>query len=350
MNEACLTADSSMMNHYLPARKVIFDCDPGVDDALALSLILSRIPHVTLLGVTTVCGNTSVEHGTNNALALLEHAGYAHIPVAKGCATYSEHNFDGGVPHIHGATGSGSVQLHTTGKPDARDAAQFIIDTVRAHPHEVDIIAVGPLTNIAEALKRDPQIAHLVRHLHIMGGVFWQNGNVSPHGEANIYHDVPAAARVFSAQWSGFIAPLDATLNTYLTIEHLTQLQTSSSKHAKLLREIADFYCHFYKSCTGVYGCSLHDPLAVGAALGLFAPCAINTGVITVDTHGDTYGRTRLWSNGHEVHPNTSTTDPLKDHEAPTSAELQNRGVWHVLSQPQEDFPQILTDHLIKLP
>lgn len=335
---------------YTPATKVIFDCDPGVDDALALSLLLSCHPRCTLLGVTTVCGNTSVKNGTTNALALLEHARYEQIPVAQGCHTYLGHEFDGGVPHIHGATGSGEVTLSTTLQPHTLDAADFIIQTVHAHPHEIDLIAVGPLTNIATALRRDPEVAKLVRHLHIMGGVFWQNGNVSPDGEANIFHDVEAAAQVFAAPWSGFVAPLDATLNTYFEPIHLNQLASSSSRHAQLLARIADFYCHFYETCTGRFGCSLHDPLAVGAALGVVQPADVVCGTITVDTCQKTYGRTRLWQGDTEIHPDSSTTKLLPQHLKPTPEMLNERGVWQVIAAPQHNFPQILADHLCQLP
>lgn len=341
---------SDMVSNYTPAPYVIFDCDPGVDDALALSLILAAQSRTKLLGVTTVCGNTSVENGTHNALALLESAGFGSVPVAQGCHTFTDHPFDGGVPHIHGVTGSGEVKLATQGKPADKDAAQFIIDTVRKFPHEVDIIAVGPLSNLAEVLKRNPEIPGLVRNLHIMGGAFWRPGNVSPDGEANIHNDVTAAAAVFSAAWSGFIAPLDATLDTYFEPTQLNQLASSNSHHAKLLAQIADFYCHFYESCTGKFGCSLHDPLAVGVALGLFRPEGVLCGKITVDTDQTTYGRTRLWDfSSTEIHVMNSTTSPLTDNK-PGKSTLETRGTWMVLSQPQDVFPQLLADSLCKLP
>lgn len=351
MAPASESVNSELISHYQPAPYVIFDCDPGVDDALALSLILAAQSRSTLLGVTTVCGNTSVENGTNNALALLESAGFSTVHVAKGCHTFTDHDFDGGVPHIHGATGSGEITLTTHHKPSDKDAAQFIIDTVREHPHRVDIIAVGPLSNLAEVLKRDPEIPSLVRHLHIMGGAFWRPGNVSPDGEANIHNDVTAADAVFSAEWSGFIAPLDATLDTYFEPSNLNQLASSSSQHAQLLAKIADFYCHFYESCTGKFGCSLHDPLAVGVALNLFAPTSVRTGKVTVDTSEATYGRTRLWDvSGKEIHTNTSTTQPLRAKEAPEKVSLESRGTWMVLSEPQEVFPKLLVDYLCTLP
>lgn len=332
-----------------PAQKIIFDCDPGVDDALALSLIMSCHSQAKLLGVTTVCGNTSVENGTNNALALLESAGFPHIPVAQGCANFSDHAFNGGVPHIHGVSGSGEIELKSSTSSAALDAADFIIKTVREHPHELDIIAVGPLANLAEVLKRDPEIPSLVRHLHIMGGAFWRQGNVSEHGEANIHNDVQAAAAVFAQSWGGFITPLDATIETYFTETNLNQLKQADSKHAQLLGQIADFYCHFYKSCTGTFGCSLHDPLAVAAALGLVHPKKLKFGQVTVDTDAEHYGRTRLWdTEGVEISLPHSSTEQLPPDQRPR--DLQTRGSWAVISHPVHEFPQILADQICQLP
>lgn len=171
--------------------KVIFDTDPGVDDAMAL-LFLHRHPAIELVGITTVFGNASIETTTRNAL-FLKGAWNIAAPVAKGIGE----TLDAGRPHvgwptgIHGDDGLGNIDVPAQiDLPlDPRPAHRFIIDTVRANPGQVTLIAVGRMTNLARALRDDPEIATLVKAVVIMGGAFDVPGNITPAAEANIHGD-----------------------------------------------------------------------------------------------------------------------------------------------------------------
>src|SRR5262249_1005518 len=158
--------------------KIIFDTDPGIDDAMAL-LLLARHADVELLGVTTVFGNGGIEAVTRNALFLKDKFGFA-APVARG----ADRAIDAvapppAVPPVHGDTGLGNIELPTTIRAtlDPRPAHRVIIDLVRQHPREVRIIAVGRMTNLALALREDPEIVGLVKDVVVMGGAFGRNGH-----------------------------------------------------------------------------------------------------------------------------------------------------------------------------
>ena len=177
----------------MPKLKVIFDTDPGVDDAMAL-MLLARHPDVELLGVTTVFGNADIDNVTRNALYLRERFGF-DAPIARGAARPLTGRTTAPPPHfIHGRNGLGDIALPDTIEAplDQRPAHQFIIDALRSHPHDVTIIAVGRMTNLALALESAPDVTGLVHDVVVMGGAFGRNGhmgNVSPVAEANIYGD-----------------------------------------------------------------------------------------------------------------------------------------------------------------
>jgi inosine-uridine nucleoside N-ribohydrolase len=162
--------------------KVIYDTDPGVDDAMAL-LFLHRHPEIDLIGITTVFGNASIETTTRNAL-FLKREWAIPAPVAKGASvTIDPSRKEGAWPtFVHGDDGLGNINVpEVVDVPlDPRPAYQFIIDTVRANPGEVTLVAVGRMTNLALALKADPEIAGLVKQVVIMGGNFYVPGNVTP--------------------------------------------------------------------------------------------------------------------------------------------------------------------------
>ena len=177
--------------------KVIFDTDPGIDDAMAL-LYLSKLPEIELLGITTVVGNADLETTTRNALFLRQKFGLS-APVVRGAAETLD-GVDKAEPVIvHGLNGLGEIDIPAVDDSglQAGDASQFIIETVRAHPGEVTIIAVGRMTNLALALRADPEVAALTRQVVIMGGAFGyegRSGNVTPVAEANIHGDPVAVA------------------------------------------------------------------------------------------------------------------------------------------------------------
>jgi len=175
---------------------LILDVDTGVDDALAILYALAS-PEVTLIGATTVMGNVDIDHTTENTLAVLELCGYADVEVAKGAARplVRDHM---AFPVVHGARGLGEAELpRPSGVPSDRDAARLLVETARARPGEVLLVATGPLTNVALALSEEPALPELLKGFAIMGGAFDHQGNVTPAAEANIWVDPEAAQAVF---------------------------------------------------------------------------------------------------------------------------------------------------------
>lgn len=245
------------------AHKVIFDTDPGVDDAMAL-LFLHRHPDIDLVGVTTVFGNASIETTTRNALFLKREWKF-DAPVAKG----ANETIDPARPHagwptfVHGDDGLGNIGVpDVTDIPlDPRPAYQFIIDTVRANPHEVTLVAVGRMTNLALALRHAPDIAHLVKQVVIMGGAFDVPGNVTPAAEANIHGDPEAADIVFTAPWRVVAAGLDVTAKTTMSRGFLDGMAAKGGADVDLLRRVSDFYIKFYAHAVED-GMLVHDSCA----------------------------------------------------------------------------------------
>lgn len=247
--------------------KVIYDTDPGVDDAMALYFALAH-PAIELVGITTTFGNVSVAQASANALYLCELAG-CQAPVTVGVATPWVKQPEAPPAHIHGADGLGNLGSR---KPiqrscDPRSSAQFIVDMAHAHPGEIVLLAVGPLGNLSLALQIEPRLPVLLREVIIMGGTVFEPGNVSPVAEANIWNDPHAADRVFTAGWKLTMLGLDVTHQVVLT---LGQFQRIADRHrhpaTDTLLQAVDFYARFY---SGLYqhiastpGCFAHDLLA----------------------------------------------------------------------------------------
>lgn len=233
----------------MPVHTVIFDTDPGVDDALAL-LYLHRHPAVDLVGVTTVFGNASVETTTRNALFLMDRWGIP-APLAAGAAR----PLDPGralrpwPTTIHGRNGLGDIPvtapLHAA--PDPRPAHTFIVDAVRAAPGAITLVAVGRLTNLALALAAAPDVAGLVRAVVVMGGAFAGPGNASPAAEANILGDPEAADLVFGAAWPLTAVGLDVTRQVVMTRAALERLAAAGGDAARLVRDLSQDYIAFYR-------------------------------------------------------------------------------------------------------
>ncbi len=276
--------------------KVIYDTDPGVDDAMALFFALAH-PAIDLVGITTTFGNVSVEQAATNALYLCALAG-RDITVTKGVALpwiKAPH-----VPpvHIHGADGLGNLG---TRRPvdrqlDPRSSAQFIVDMARAHPGEITLVAVGPLGNLSLALMLEPRLPLLLREVILMGGTVAEPGNVSPVAEANIWNDPHSADRVFTAGWKLTMVGLDVTHQVVLL---LSQFKRIAERHQHIatdtLHQAVHFYCSFY---SGLYqhiastpGCFAHDLLAFIYLVdpGLFT---LETKSVRVATEGLAQGQT----------------------------------------------------------
>lgn len=283
--------------------KVIFDTDPGVDDAMAL-LFLHHHREIELLGITTVFGNATIETVTRNAL-FLKREWKIDAPVARGAGeTFLPHRTGYEPPVlIHGDDGLGNIGVPPMDDMplDPRPAHRFIIDTVRAHPGEVVLVAVGRMTNLALALKEEPGIVDLVKEVVVMGGAFHVNGNVTPAAEANIHGDPEAADVVFTANWPVVVVGLDVTTQTVMTKAALADIRDAAGSRAQLLFDLSQFYIKFYESRVPD-GMVVHDSCA---AAYVVAPELFSTrsGAIRVVCGGIADGMTVLKPDGRGFGP-----------------------------------------------
>ncbi|MFA9558595.1 nucleoside hydrolase [Evansella sp. AB-rgal1] len=249
-------------------KKVILDVDTGIDDALAIAYAI-KSGQLDLLGITTSFGNVSVEEATRNTLQVLEVMDAAHIPVSMGAdKPMARDHLKGKALHVHGENGLGNVELPLPKESKIEMyGVDFLLSKVKEFPNKVTIVAVGALTNVALAIKKDPDFIHLVERIVVMGGAVTVPGNVVPHAEANIYTDPEAADFVFQSGVPLTLVGLDVTLQTLLTKKDAEKWAQSDSPLSKFLLNISKFYMNFYMNENGLEGCGLHDPLAIGAVL-----------------------------------------------------------------------------------
>jgi inosine-uridine nucleoside N-ribohydrolase len=240
---------------------VIFDTDPGVDDAMALAFLAAH-PDVEVVAVTAVHGNAAVDVTARNAAFLKERLGI-EAPVYAGAADPLKIERRAAPAFVHGHDGLGDAGATAgfAGAPSPGFAPNEIVRLVRERPGEITLLAVGPLTNLALALQRNPQISELVRQVVVMGGAFRTPGNVSPVAEANIACDPHAADLVFTAPWPVVAVGLDVTHRTILPTER-GQALAQANPTGRLLWEISRSYEALYKVRNGFAGCALHDATA----------------------------------------------------------------------------------------
>ena len=239
------------------------DCDTGVDDAFALAVLVG----VDLVGVGTVSGNTSAGQAARNTLDLLALAGHDTIPVAVGAHHPLAGDFGGGASRVHGGNGIGGVSLPTAPRtPLATTAAEVLVKL--SHEHELRIVATGPLTNLALALRLDPTLPDRVRDVTVMGGAVRVPGNITPHAEANIANDPEAAAAVLAAGWDVTLVPLDVTLQHRFDEHDRAALAQHGTPLTSALAEMISGYFDYYETVFGVRASPLHDPLAACVATG----------------------------------------------------------------------------------
>lgn len=272
---------------------IILDCDTGVDDTMAI-LYAALHPKIELVAVGSVWGNVDVPTATRNCLHTVAMIGRSDIPVAPGAAGPINHAAPTFAYHVHGDDGQGNAGHSGDCFPDIQpremSAAQQIIDLARARPAEIEIVAVGPMTNIALALALEPELPSLVKGITIMGGAALAPGNVTAVAEANIHCDPEAAAAVFNAQWSLTMVGLDVTMRTRLDESHRLRLSEGNSL-GRYMAGIVDFYFDFFAGeAFGRRQSCLHDALAVAIAAGTVEPGLAPTVHAQVDT-GDGPGR-----------------------------------------------------------
>lgn len=274
-------------------KPIILDVDTGIDDAMAL-VYAARSPELDLLGVTTLFGNVSVEEASRNTLYVLELLGREDVPVYAGAdKPLVRPDLKGYAKQVHGEDGlGGALRGEPKGKAGSMPAARFLVDAVRRRPGEVTVIAVGPMTNLAQAIIIDPDFVKQVGHVVIMGGAVTVRGNITPHAEANIYSDPEAAAFVLCSGLPLTMVGLDVTMQTLLPRTNLEQWRGKGGKVTDFLARATDFYMNAYENWSpGIGGCALHDPLAVGMAID---PTFCRTAEMRVDvvTEGEMIGKT----------------------------------------------------------
>ena len=243
-------------------KRILFDTDPGIDDACAILLALAS-PEVSLEGLSVVHGNCSLEQGTTNALSVLELANASHIPVAKGCKLpLVQPSLL--APETHGDTGLGYAKLPAPRtKPVTQHGIDFLIETILASPGEITLVAIAPLTNIALAIRKEPRIVEALNELIVMGGALRHEGNTTALAEFNTYVDPHAAQIVYQAGILTTLVPLDVTYQCILTPTDVKRLQNTASPIAKFVVDATRFYMEFHDEYQDIEGCVINDPLAL---------------------------------------------------------------------------------------
>ncbi len=246
------------------ARRVIIDTDPGTDDALAILLALNS-PELKVEALTVVPGNVVAAQGLENALKLVSLAGRCDVAVAGG----AQHPLNQKLitaEYWHGQNGLANIELPASKcKADPRFGPDLIIELVHKYPHEITLIPVGPLTNIALAVSKDASIAGLVKDIVIMGGSI-SGGNVNGAAEANIYNDPEAAAIVFNAGWIVTMVGSDIGERTLMTRKQLAQIQSTHGPENDFVSKLGEFYLSRAEK-NGYPGAAMYDPLAVGTVV-----------------------------------------------------------------------------------
>jgi inosine-uridine nucleoside N-ribohydrolase len=257
--------------------KIILDCDPGHDDAIALMLALGS-PELELLGVTTVAGNQTLAKTTANAIRVLEHLGSEAIPVASGADRPLVR--EGPVAaHVHGESWLDGPELPPPARePENAHAIDWMADVLAAEPRPVTLVPTGPLTNVALLLARYPQLARKLARIVLMGGAIGE-GNLTPAAEFNVWADPEAARRVFSSGVDLTMVGLDVTQRALLTDAHAGRLR-EAGRAGRLVADLYGFYVDHHRERRGWAGAPVHDALAVAHVIDPSLLQTLSCGVI----------------------------------------------------------------------
>ncbi|MHA1269577.1 MAG: nucleoside hydrolase [Candidatus Helarchaeota archaeon] len=277
--------------------KCIIDCDPGIDDALAL-IFASKLKNIEIMAITTTYGNNSVENTSSNALKIIELIKMTNIPVAKGFSSpiikdfrMPKFNYSDPKSNPHGPTGLGNANLGTPNtKLSNLHAIDLISQIILEYPNKISLISLGPLTNIAILFLKYPNIIDYIKELTIMGGAINIGGNITPYSEFNIWSDAEAAKIVFNYGKSKIIlVPLDVTRQIIFSD---IEIFNKNDKYHQFLYDILKFYNKFHEPILGFSGSFLHDPFAIGVASD-HTLCKIHKTSLDVEIENlDEYGRT----------------------------------------------------------
>ena len=269
----------------MTARKIIIDTDPGQDDAVAILLALAS-PEIEVLGLTCVAGNVPLALTAKNARIICELAGRPDLPVYAGCDRPLKRDLVT-AEHVHGKTGLDGIALPDPTMPLAEGhAVDFLIETLRREPAgSVTLCPIGPLTNIATALHRAPEIAGRIRQIVLMGGAYFQVGNITPAAEFNIYVDPEAADIVFRSGIPLVVMPLDVTHKALTTRARIEAFRALGTRVGEAVASWTDFFERFDMEKYGSEGAPLHDPCTIAWLLrpDLFAGREIN---VEIELHG----------------------------------------------------------------
>ena len=267
--------------------KIIIDTDPGQDDAVAILLALASSEELNLLGLTTVAGNVPLPLTLKNARIICELAKMENTPIFSGCDRPIKRKLVT-AEHVHGKTGLDGITLPEPKMP-IKDihAVNFIIDTITKHPeNSISICALGPLTNIATALATKPEIATRIKQIILMGGAYFEVGNITPAAEFNIYVDPEAAQAVLSSGIKIIMLPLDVTHKALASKERVTAFEKLGTSVGKAVAGWTNFFERFDKEKYGSIGAPLHDPCVIAYLLepSIFSGRHIN---VEIETESD---------------------------------------------------------------
>lgn len=266
-------------------QKIIIDTDPGQDDAVAILLALAS-PEIEVLGVVAVAGNVPLALTEVNARKVVELSGRRDVPVFAGCAAPLSRPLVT-AEHVHGKTGLDGIELPEPTLPlQAQHGVDFIVETLRREPAgTVTLVPIGPLTNIAEAFRRAPDIIGRVQRIVLMGGAYFEVGNITPAAEFNIYVDPEAAAEVFATGAPLVVLPLDATHEAITSRDWVEGMRALPGRCGPAIASWTDFFERYDKEKYGSHGAPLHDPCTVAWLLApeLFEGREIN---VEIETEG----------------------------------------------------------------
>jgi purine nucleosidase len=243
--------------------RIIIDTDPGVDDALAILMALGA-PELEVEALTTVFGNVDVTRTTRNALIILETAGRSGIPVYAGAAQPISRAGAEYAGYVHGESGLGDAQFaDPASAAESEPAATFLARRLAESDTPRTLVTLGPLTNLAQALRLNPEIARAVERVVCMGGAVWAPGNASVVAESNILKDPEAADEVCGSGIPLVLVPLDVTMRTLLLRSRLEEAVARSGKLGDFIRAITPPYFEWYRQRYGLEGFALHDPCTI---------------------------------------------------------------------------------------
>jgi purine nucleosidase len=274
---------------------MILDLDTGIDDAMAIAYALAA-PDVDLIGIISTYGNVLTPDAGINSLKILELLGHTDIPVFLGEEHSQTTDSFEVMPisaQIHGQNGIGEVELpDPTRAIEAQSGIDFLIEAAHKYNSDLILVPTGPLTNLALAIRQDPEVANLIGNVTLMGGALTVPGNVSPVAEANINQDPHAANEVFRTQNNLTMVGLDVTLRTLLTKKETQLWRDLGTNAGQKFADIVDYYIDVYKiTSPHLGGCALHDPLAVGISLDPSLATSMQLNMF-VDTTDEMWGRT----------------------------------------------------------